>query len=215
MKIKLDSTTIIPTLNAAVWAAFYPKFYKPLVDGLNHGFCLADREDAVQHAFQKLMYLKDNEAYGDRPPRTEEDCFHQLRWQARAYLSHMMDHAGVHAKYVTATAAMLKDVFIIGHQGEALDAETLSLALARTLETIRREQDISRRDLDVFKRIRIYREPAKSVAKRYAGLSENNANVIAHRVQHLLEKHGPACFEQALHEEGYWSSGVPTLPFAA
>ena len=48
MNMKLDTTTIIPFPTTAVWGTFYTKFRKPIINMLNGGYCLADREDAVE-----------------------------------------------------------------------------------------------------------------------------------------------------------------------
>lgn len=67
---------------------------------LNHSYCLADREDAVEEAFDKLMHRKDRLAWGLNLPQTEKDWFKNLWWQARASLSHMKDRFARYAKYV-------------------------------------------------------------------------------------------------------------------
>ena len=88
--MKLDSVTVVPFPDSAAWAAFYEKFFGPLVNSLNRAYDLADREDAVEEAFYKLMFKKDRDAY-EKVPETESDWFYALRWQARAELSHLRE----------------------------------------------------------------------------------------------------------------------------
>ena len=100
----LDSTTVVPFPDSAAWAAIYAKMRRPLVNSLNRDYCLADREDAVEEAFHKLMHKKDAEAYGENMPQTEADWFGALRWQAKSFLSHMKERSARHAKYVERAA---------------------------------------------------------------------------------------------------------------
>ena len=202
MNMKLDTTTIIPFPTSDVWGTFYTKFRKPIINMLNGGFCLADREDAVEASFHKLMYKKDISAYGEDMPETESDWFWSLYWQARAYLSHLSGRAEVHAKYVERTAKVLEGAFACGHQGEALDREIIGRALVRALETLKAEQDISRRNLEIYICRKEYDMPAKEVAAKY-NIKANNVDQIVSRVKALVEKHGPRHFAAALRREGY------------
>ena len=59
-------------LDNQAWAELYTKFRTRLVNSLNSCYSLADREDAVEFAFDKLMHRKDAEAYGDRFPQNEK-----------------------------------------------------------------------------------------------------------------------------------------------
>ena len=212
MSIKLDSNTVIGFPNLATWAKLYARLAGPLAASLNRGYCRADREDAVEAAFQKCMWVKDPASYDD-PPQTERDWFFELRWQARAYLSHLREHAEVVAEYKESMAEELKDAFAEGHQGSGLDAETFKRALVRALETLRREQDLSRRNLNIYLALEVRGESVKDVARRYR-LKENNVYVISHRTRNIVMVYGPDCFRRALGDEG-WGAGSSTLPFAA
>ena len=202
--MKLDSVTVVPFPDSAAFGAMHEKFFEPLVNSLNHTYSFADREDAVEEAFYKLMFKKDRDAY-EKEPETESDWFYALRWQARADLSHRRERAERHAKYVEEAAKALADVFACGHQGEEMDAEILSRAFVRALETLRKEQDISRRDLDIFTGIETGEVSGRELAMRYHTTS-GNIYVIKCRVGRILRKHGPRCFERALKKEGYISS---------
>ena len=199
--IKLDSTTTVPFPSQAEWAAYYDKFRKALVNSINSRYCLADREDAVEEAFHKLMHKKDIEAYGDKKPQTEADWFYNLRWQARAYLSHLKERVERHAKYVEHAAEALADMFEWGHQGEMMDSEIRTRALVRALEEFREEQDLSRRNLKVYTLLEMGKKSVKELAKYY-GTTENNIYAIKFRTGRLLRKYGPRCFARALQREG-------------
>ena len=76
-------------LDNKAWAELYTKFCSKLVNGLNSHYCFADREDAVEFAFDKLMHRKDAAAYGEKYPQSEKDWFWHLHWQARSFLAHL------------------------------------------------------------------------------------------------------------------------------
>ena len=88
-----------------------------------------------------------------------------------------------------------------------MDADIHARALAHALETFRREQDISRRDLDIYVGIETGEASGRELAARYR-LTSDNVYVIKYRVGRLLRKHGPRCFERALKKEGYISFTV-------
>lgn len=201
--MKLDAVTVVPFPDSAAFGAMHEKFFEPLVNSLNHAYSFADREDAVEEAFYKLMFKKDRGAY-EKEPETEKDWFYSLRWQARAELSHRREHAERHARYVEEAAKALTDVFACGHQGEEMDAGIRSRALIRALKTLRKEQEISRRDLDIYTAIETGEASGRELAARY-GLTSDNVYVIKYRVGRRLRKYGPRCFEHALRKEGYVS----------
>ena len=195
----LDDTTPVAYPNREIWGRFYEKFRLPLVNSLNRKYSYADREDAVEDAFHKLMHLKDREAHGDNLPDTEAKWYGTLYWQARSRLSHMREQSERHAEYVEKAAEELAGIFACGFQGMAMDSELRSRALVRALEMFREEQDVSRRDLVVYVR-RISGESAKEVASRF-GITANNVDQIKHRMGFLLRKRGPHCFVRALRKE--------------
>lgn len=201
--MKLDAVTVVPFPDRAAFGAMYEKFFEPLVNSLNHAYSFADREDAVGEAFYKLMFKKDRDAYA-KEPETESDWFHALRWQARAALSHLRERDERHAKYVEEAAKTLADVFACGHQGEEMDAELRSRALVRALEMFRKDQDVSRRDLEIYTCIETGEVSGRELATRYH-TTPDNVYVIKYRVGRLLRKYGPRCFERALKKEGYIS----------
>ena len=184
-------------LDNEAWGGIYKKFCSKLVNGLNSHYCLADREDAVEFAFDKLMHRKDVKAYGDKYPKSEKDWLCHLHWQARSFLSHIKSRSDRHAKYVETMSKEFEDAFISGLQGIALDSEIRSEALVKALEIFKAEQDISRRDLNVFVLRERIQMPSKEIAARY-NLTVGNVDVIKHRVGKLLRKYGPDCYIRAL-----------------
>ena len=195
----LDATTPVAYPNREVWGKLYAKFFLPLVNSLGSRYSYADREDAVEEAFHKLMHLKDREAYGDSLPDTEAKWYGALYWQARAKLSHMRERGERHADYVKKAAEELSGIFACGFQGMLIDSELRSRALVRALEMFRDEQDVSRRDLNVYV-LRMSGVKAKEVASRL-GITANNVDQIKYRVGILLRKRGPRCFVRALRQE--------------
>ena len=198
--MKLDSVTVVPFPDSAAWAAFHVKFFDSLVRSLNRAYCLADREDAVEEAFHKLMHKTDRNSY-EKEPETERDWFYALRWHARSYLSHCREDADRRAKYAEDAAQTLVDLFACGHQGEELDAEIRARSLVRALEMFRKDQDVSRRDLAIYVGIETGVASGQELAARYR-ITVDNVYVIKYRVGRLLRKHGPRCFARALEREG-------------
>ena len=194
MKNKINKKMILDNM---AWAELYEKFRTRLINGLNGNYCFADREDAVEFAFDKLMHRKDVTAYGDKYPQTEKDWLSHLHWQARSFLSHIKSRCDLHAKYVETMSKELEDAFIPGLQGIALDSKTRAEALVKALEIFKAEQDISRRDLNVFVLRERLQMPSKEIAARY-NLTVENVDVIKHRIGKLLRKYGRDCYLRAL-----------------
>lgn len=196
MPSRFDDSIAIGYPSRDGWAALYRRLQPALVNSLSKGYSYADREDAVEEAFHKLMHKKDVEAYGDKLPQTEEAWFLQLRWQARSYLSHMNDHAKCHAKYIERAS---KEMFgmIAAVQGLDLDRAVYRNALAKALEIFCREQDISLRNISIFMRVAIRNESAQSVGRLF-NVTENHVYQIKFRIKNLLRKHGIDCLRRAL-----------------
>ena len=184
------------------WAAIYERNRKRLVNMLNHGYCHADREDAVEEAFDVLMHRRDVAAYGDNLPRTEDEWVNKLYWRARSYLSHLKERTERHAKYVEKAAKELQNEFAPCTQGFGLDIETYSRALVLAVEMFRDEQDVSRRDLDIYIGIETKSASGNELARLH-GTTAGNTYVIKSRVGELIRKHGPDCFARALRRVGH------------
>ena len=202
--IKLDATTIVSYPTPSKWADYYGRFRSSLVNSLNGRYCIADREDAVEEAFHKLMHKKDIAAYGEKMPRTESEWYWNLHWQARSFLSRITERIERHSRYVEEMSKALAGIFACGHQGEEMDSDIRARALVRALETFRKEQDVSRRDLAIYVGIETGVATGQELAKRYETTS-NNVYVIKCRIGQLLRKYGPRYFERALQIEGYMS----------
>ena len=85
-----------------------------------------------------------------------------------------------------------------------MDAEIRSRALVRALEMFRKDQDVSRRDLEIYTGIETGEVSGRELATRYR-LTPDNVYVIKYRVGRILRKYGPRCFARALKKEGYIS----------
>ena len=81
-----------------------------------------------------------------------------------------------------------------------------SWSLVYTLEALKPEQDISRRNLSIYVCRMAGGMSSKEVAKKY-GLKANNVDQIVWRVGRLVRKHGPRHFAAALRREGYGCAG--------
>lgn len=184
-----------PTRN--VWGEYYSLFRKNLLAKLNSIYCLADREDAVEYAFDKLMNKKDKAAYGDKMPKTENGWFWALYWQARAYLSHMKEHGVVHAKYVEEISKEFENVFVPGYAGEFLDKNVLSNVLSVALKNLVKDKGLRKRDLSIYIETAVYKKSSRLLAEKY-GLTENNIYQIKFRMMKVFEKYGKKYFADAL-----------------
>lgn len=183
----------------SLWADYYKKYRKTLVGKLNSSFCFADREDAVEEAFNKLMNKKPVEAYGDKMPDTEVRWFWALYWQARAFLSHQNERSELHKKYVEKKAKELANTFASGCQGLFMDRTGYSAPFLKALNAFRLDQHISRRNLGIYIDAALTRIPAKKIAEKYQ-VTENNIYVIKFRVEKLLNKYGKSYFRDAIFE---------------
>lgn len=197
--MKLDKTAIIGFPDSEDWEKLYRKHRETLVSGLNGKYCLADREDAVEEAFHKLMHRKDVESYGDAIPQTEADWFWQIHWQARAFLSHMRERADRHAKYIERAAQDALGM-IAAVQGLDPDDDICSKAVAKAFELLCREQDISRRNIRIYIRAALRKESAKSVSRLFH-VTENHVYQIKFRIKNLIRRHGLDCLRRVLGEK--------------
>lgn len=193
--VKNNVVCVFPSRDS--WGRIYAKYRSQIVSRLSSWYSLADREDAVENAFDKLMNKKDPESYGDRMPASSEDWAKVLYWHARSFLSHMKEHSEIHAKYVEKISKELEGSFACANQGAFMDAAVYSHALASALDSFRKDQDISRRNLEVYVGVVMDKIPAKDLAKKFK-ISENNVHAIKFRVGKLLAKYGKSYFRAAL-----------------
>lgn len=201
MTLTFDDTAVIDIPNSDAWGALYEKFRAALVDKLNHCYSLEDREDAVEHAFEKMMHKTGGNSGGERMLRTESGWFFSLRWQARSYLSHLKERGDVHARYVDFALGECGDGFVSAGQGDFLDNESRRSALERGFAEFRREQGVSRRNLEIFLAL-VDGEPADSLAEKH-NMTKDNIYVVKHRVGRLLNKYANRYFRPAVDGEPY------------
>lgn len=204
LSIILDYRTIVDYPDESIWAYYYKKFRDQLIAILmHHGPSIFDIEDAVEESFHKLMHKKDRISYGDNMPKTESGWFWGLYWQSRAYLSHLKDRGEVHAKYLERIAVELKDAFAdCNEMFRCMDADIRTRALARALGTLKDEQDISRRNFEVYVSSVAGHMGSKEIAAKF-GITPNNVDQIKWRVGRLIRKHAPRHFEEALRHEAH------------
>ena len=109
----------------------------------------------------------------------------------------MKEHGIVHAKYVEKMSKELEGAFSAGLQGVGMDEKAYHDALTLAMSNLKKDQDLSRRDISIFKAMCMYKKSAKSVAKKHK-TTENNAYQINFRVKNIIEKYGKNYFKEAL-----------------
>ena len=67
---------------------------------------------------------------------------------------------------------------------------------------LRRDQDISRRDLVIYIGLAVRGISGKKLAARF-GTNANNVYMIKFRVGNIIAKYGPRYFKEALRREGF------------
>lgn len=198
--MKFDTRTIVDFPTLAVWGKYYSKFRSELLQMLSR-YNPADREDAVEFAFDKLMNRKSKESYGEKVPSTEHEWFWALYWQAKSYLGHKAEHEAVHERYVNKMGGDEDNTLIFGRQGDSLDKETYREALPLALNSLIKEHHLDRQKMEVFIASEVYGESVKMVAEKY-GLTENNVYQIKFRVGKILRKYGKKHLFDALKQVG-------------
>jgi len=188
---KLNATDKIafPDINA--WASFFERWHDKLVDGLDGRFPKADREDAVARAFVKLM-AKPEAAYEGHAPETEKDWYGNIRWQAKACLSHVAVSRDTWEKYHRqATEEGYLTSSVPGFNG--LDLSVRNAALRRTLDELCDEAGIKPANVAAYVRWYLEGNPSDEVAEAF-GTTANNLHAIRFRIEKLLRKKGAARF---------------------
>lgn len=201
MKFTLDDTSVIEFPDFDAWGALYKKFRAVLVDKLNHCYSLEDREDAVEHAFEKMMHKKFCDSCGEKISKTESGWFYSLKWQARSYLSHLKERGDVHARYIDFAVRECGDGSVPARQGYFLDNESRRSALALGFEKFRQEQGVSRRNLEIYLSL-FNEESIDSLAEKY-NMTKDNIYVVKHRIGRLLNNYANRYFKRAVDGEPY------------
>ena len=197
-KVKMGNVKKVEKFpSRTMWGEIYEKYREMIIAGLSSWYGRADREDAVENAFDKLMNKKDPAAYGDKMPASMEAWAIAVYWQARSFLSHMKEHSQIEAKYIEKMSKELEDAFISENQGAFLDAATISRALPLALKLFKKGQDISRRDLNVYLGVAVRKIPGKALAKKH-NITAINVYTIKCRIGELLGKYGRKYFQAAL-----------------
>ena len=78
-----------------------------------------------------------------------------------------------------------------------MDEKAYHDALTLAMSNLKKDQDLSRRDISIFKAMYMYKKSAKSVAKKHK-TTENIAYQINFRVKNIIGKYGKDYFKEAL-----------------
>ena len=187
----LDTETTIEFPTIAKFSEIYDRWNTSLVNALNSKFSRADREDAVQHAFVKLMFDKDSDGY-KRVPETERDWYGNLLWQARAFLSHLADSKKTWDEY---HKRAYDEGYMTSGTGVicTLDDEIESKSAWETLYALCKEANMKDEIVAACIRWWLNDEPSDLV-ERETGVKANYLYQLRYRIVALLKRNGPSKF---------------------
>lgn len=174
----------------------HAKFAEKITNSLSHWYSHAEREDATEEAFLKVMTstVSDDACM----TLTDDEWYAKIRSLARGCLSNAIAKGKTRAKYARLAAAEPKVVPWYTDPRKALNMKLTSQALARTLELFRKDYHISNKNMDIYLRL-LDGEAGAAVAKDY-GITANHAFQIKFRIGKLLQNRGRRYFAQALRE---------------
>ena len=189
----IDDKNKIEFPSVAKFGEFYARWNKSLVNALNGKFSLADREDAVQHAFMKLMFHKKAEDY-KHLPETERDWFGNFLWQARAYLSNLAKSKKVWEGY---HKCAYNEGYLTSGSGKfcTIDDEVKTKSVWDTLYSLCKEANIRDELVEACVRWWINNESSDLVEKE-TGIKANHLYQIRFRIKKLLDEKGVAKFKE-------------------
>ena len=191
--MNLDTVTKIAFPTAAKFSEFYDRWNKSLVNALSGKFSRADREDAVHHAFMKLMFDKEAACY-ERVPETERDWYGNFLWQARAYLSHLAEAKETWDGY---HKLAYDEGYLTSGTGTycTIDDEVEMKSVWETLYTLCKEAKMKDELVEACVRWWLNDEPSDLIESE-TGIKANYLYQIRFRITKLLEKKGPAKFKE-------------------
>lgn len=178
------------------WGEFYGAWRDDLVKSLGAGHAEGDCEDAVEYAFQKLIH-KQRKEYG-HVPETEAEWRNCVRWQAKAYLSHLYESRGVWSEYHRQAAFETQ----INAKGVAIcniDRDVRASAAFRTLRELCREAGMKDYYVEAYVRWYLNGEPSARVAADYH-TNPNNLYAIRFKIEGLLAGKGRERFKRIQRE---------------
>lgn len=189
----LDAETKIEFPTVEKFSEFYDHWNKSLVNALNGKFSRADREDAVHHAFMKLMFAKNEEGY-NRVPETEKEWYGNILWQARAYLSHLADSRKTWEEHHKQASV---DGFLTSGTGTfcTIDDETEAKSAWETFYVLCKEANMKDENVEACVRWWLNDEPSDLV-ERETGIKANYLYQLRYRITTLLGQKGPAKFRE-------------------
>ena len=179
--------------------SFYTKNWGKLVNSLNRYYPEADREDAVESVFIKLVDELGQKGPVSSLPKTENQLFYYIFNRAKAHLSNMK---AKHARRVQIEKENFEDLaqaFGYFRSNEAALTAEYSRALRLALKMARRDRKVSLRDMVIFTELFSGKETVSSVSRRY-GITEGNTYKIVCCVKKTLrnDTHGPNYLTRAL-----------------
>lgn len=192
-KVILNATDKIAYPDKAKLDEFHVRFYDYLVAGLNKSFDEEDRRDAVSAAFSKLISRKGPQDFKGKVPQTEAEWYWCLHWQAKAYLSHLMEKSERFARYQEEEIRSFKVGIQDAEQTGTLGSSGLSQELHEIFKTMCCVCGVNPEHSRIFWDWWIEGEDIDIVAKRY-DVKKNNIYQIKSKVSKVLKNQGPDFF---------------------
>lgn len=191
--MKLNDSIMKSYPSGKVWGDWYVAWFDSLVTALKKGHGVHAAEDAVAHAFNKVM----NSSAYVAETRTEAGWYALVCWQAKGKLSHMKEHEEVEDKYWTNAKVESPDrYFHAVYAGETLDERVRSLALDAVLENLARETGLETKTIEAYRRFHLNGEDSGSVAKDLYKGKVGSVYLARLRVEKVLAHVGPRLFRK-------------------
>lgn len=189
--------------------SFYTKNWEKLVNALNHYYSQADREDAVQSVFVKVMSEFEHKKPEGILPETETELLYYIFNRARAHLSHMRVKRARRARIEIENAEDLAYALGYVRSDDAARTAEYSRALPLALDMAHKDGKVSKRDRKIFLAITTGKETVPSASRRY-GVTEGNTYKIVCCVKKVLrdDSHGPNYLARALNWVRNGGSGL-------
>ena len=180
-------------------ASFYTNNWRKLVNSLNHYYPEADREDAVESVFVKMVDELGQNGSDGCFPKNGIQLFYYILNRAKARLSNMKAKRARRVRIEMENFDDLAHAFGYFRSNEAAITAKYSRALALALYMARKDRKVSLRDMVIFTELLSGKETVTSVSRRY-GITEGNTYKIVCCVKKTLRnsKRGPSYLARAL-----------------
>ncbi len=179
--------------------SFYTNNWQKLVNALNHYYSQADREDAVESVFVKMVDELRQNGSDASFPKNGIQLFYYIFNRAKARLSNMKAKRARRVQIEMENFEDLAHAFGYFRSNEAAITSKYSRALALALKMARKARKVSLRDLEIFTKLMSGKGTVTSVSRSY-GITESNTYRIVCCVKKTLrnDKHGPNYLTRAL-----------------